>query len=143
MSEIPARVWYDPHDGRLQVTIEGAHVQRRPDLRHANLRVEWSHGSWAESSISVPKKETTPARTRQADNLDERIEPYATTPTIEQVHAYLLAHEWERRPDDPAGKENWVHPTYGDGYPHSGITFRTAQVERDGWDRLDLEVFTI
>ncbi len=66
-----------------------------------------------------------------------------TVATLDQVRAYMLAHGWERRPDEPAGWENWVHPTYGDNYPHSGTTFRTVEAEREGWGRLDLEVFTI
>lgn len=119
MSEIPARVWWDPHDGRLQVTIEGSRVQRIPELRHANLRVEWAGGSWAESSISVPKKETTPARTRQAGNLAEDEAPVAT---LGQLRAYLEATGWEKRPAKPPYTDYWHHPSYSD-YPDDGMVF--------------------
>lgn len=119
MSEIPARVWWDPHDGRLQVTIESARVRRCPDLRHANLRVEWAGGSWAESSISVPRKETTPARIRQAGNLTEDIAPAAT---LGQLRAYLEATGWEKRTAKPPYTDHWHHPSYSD-YPDDGMVF--------------------
>lgn len=104
MSEVLARVWWDPHDGRLQVTIEGTRVQRSPELRHANLRVEWSGGSWAESSISVPKKETTPARTRQAGNLADILGQPDTTTLLKRIA------ELESRLEDANDELEFLRP---------------------------------
>lgn len=118
MAEIPARVWWDPHDGRLQVTVAGV-LRRGPELRHVNLRVEWPGGSWAESSISVPKKETTPARTRQAGNLAEDGAPVAT---LGQLRAYLVATGWEKRAAKSPDTDHWHHPAYSD-YPDDGMAF--------------------
>jgi len=42
--------------------------------------------------------------------------------TLDQLHVYLAAHGWTRRPDSTRGYERWGHPLYGD-YPDSGITF--------------------
>jgi hypothetical protein len=63
------------------------------------------------------------------------------TPTLDQVYAYLEAHDWTRRPDDPPGREHWQHLRRD--YETDGLTFRTAEVERHGWDPMDLEFFAM
>lgn len=44
-----------------------------------------------------------------------------SNPTLEQVHAYMLAHGWSRRPDDPPGREHWQHSLRD--YENDGMTF--------------------
>lgn len=45
----------------------------------------------------------------------------STTPTMEQVHAYLLKTGWERRPDNPPGTQHWFNPPRAD-YPDDTMT---------------------
>lgn len=51
-------------------------------------------------------------------------------PTLDQVHAYMLAHGWSRRPDDPPGRENWQHQLRD--YENDGMTFPSDDQD-PGW----------
>lgn len=46
MAEVPARVWYDPNMGRLQVNIiSDENYSHRPEIKTVNARFEY-HGGW-------------------------------------------------------------------------------------------------
>lgn len=61
----------------------------------------------------------------------------ATTPTMEQVHAYLLATGWERRPDDPPGTQHWFNPPCAD-YPDDTMTLWDGEDDPAGGGLLEM-----
>lgn len=57
-TRVPARVWYDPNTGRLQVTIETPTSTNRTPLKHVTVRWEWPGGSRTETRVHVPRSES-------------------------------------------------------------------------------------
>jgi hypothetical protein len=61
-TEVPARVWFDPNTGRLQVTIDAGPGGKRTDVKHVTVRFEYPGGSYDESQIGVPRPASQPRR---------------------------------------------------------------------------------
>lgn len=109
MSEIPARVWYDANQGRMQVNcaitdsrLHNAIRLAGLPLRYVALRVEDGSGGWFEASVSVPQRASKGIRFRHTSSDDT---PGARRTADHELEAVRRRAELR----DPAA--GWGHAT--------------------------------
>lgn len=92
MTEVPARVWFDPNTGRLQVTVTGEHARSTWDVKVVEIGIE--RGPDSRTVITI--RPGRPTKTRERAPPARRGSPAPPRRQLHQLHLQVPASSSSR-----------------------------------------------